>query len=155
MPDRRTRCIARDLMFETFFNRITYMSWESESHIPNPVFYKNISQIQWHFARGSIISVTLLKGLCKRPAPSDYQASVGRDLLRKCKERKSVQTYPGLMASWSRAQREKGRPGVVLLSDSFEYLHPANPNPPCGPACIVRPGYFGRVILLYCAAALP
>ena len=80
---------------------------------------------------------------------SDYQASVGRDLLRKCNERKSVtrfvQTYPGLMASWSRAQREKGRPGVVLLSDSFEYLHPANPNPPCGPACIVRPGYFSAV----------
>ena len=153
MPDRRARCIARDLMFETFFNRITYMSWESESHIPNPVFYKNISQIQWHFASGSKRSVTL------KDSARDNQASVGRDLLRKCLERKSVtrfvQTYPGLMASWSRAQREKGRPGVVLLSDSFEYLHPANPNPPCGPACIVRPGYFGRVILLYCAPALP
>ena len=56
--------------------------------------------------------------------------------------------YPALMLqrawSWSRAQREKGRPevgpGVVLLSDSFEYLPTA--RHPGGRAKDISLGFF-------------
>ena len=56
--------------------------------------------------------------------------------------------YPALMLQrawrWSRAQREKGRPevgpGVVLLSDSFEYLPTA--RHPGGRAKDISLGFF-------------
>ena len=58
--------------------------------------------------------------------------------------------YPAIMLqrawSWSRAQREKGRPevgpGVVLLSDSFEYLQPATARHPGGRAKDISLGFF-------------
>ena len=82
------------------------------------------------------------KQLWKRGAPSGLPGH--RDLLYKhvtrcCENVMKAKVWWGLSkcilslwlsASWSRrAQREKGRPGVVLLSDSFEYLQPASQTP--------------------------
>ena len=76
-------------------------------------------------------------------------------MLRKCNESKSIRREVWARgARRSRAQREKGRPGVVLLSDSFEYLQRPTCLPPSRPTCIVSSGCFSSVpmIPLYCGA---